>query len=131
MRHLRTQNISLSLIKEMELRGSKIPGVVSLAQGIPSFETNEHIKKAVVEALSLHNIGKYSLSPGLLELREMIEEALRKDGISYDHNNEIIVTVGSIEGLAATLLAILEKGDEVIIPNPSYAAYAEIGRAHV
>lgn len=96
-----------------------------MAQGIPSFETNEHIKKAVIEALTLHNIGKYSLSPGLLELREAIEENLRKDGISYDHNNEIIVTVGSIEGLSATLLAILEPGDEVIIPNPSYASYAE------
>lgn len=128
MQPLRTQNIGLSLIKEMELRGSKIPGVVSLAQGIPSFETNEHIKKAVIEALSLHNIGKYSLSPGLLDLREMIEENLRKDGISYDHYNEIIVTVGSIEGLSAALLAILEKGDEVIIPNPSYAAYAEAVR---
>ena len=128
MQLLRTQNIGLSLIKEMELRGSKIPGVVSLAQGIPSFETNEHIKKAVIESLSLHNIGKYSLSPGLLELREMIEETLRKDGISYDHNNEIIVTAGSIEGLTATLLTILEKSDEVIIPNPSYAAYAEAVR---
>lgn len=128
MRHLRTQHIGLSLIKEMELRGSKIPGVVSLAQGIPSFETNEHIKKAVIEALSLHNIGKYSLSPGLLELREAIEENLRKDGISYDHNDEIIATVGSIEGLTATLLAILKPGDEVIIPNPSYAAYAEAVR---
>ena len=125
---LRTKNIGLSIIKEMELRGSKISGVVSLAQGIPSFETNEHIKKAVIEALSLHNIGKYSLSPGLLELREMIEETLRKDGISYDHNNEIIVTAGSIEGLTSTLLTILEKGDEVIIPNPSYAAYAEAVR---
>lgn len=125
MQPLRTKNIGLSLIKEMELRGSKIPGVVSLAQGIPSFETNEHIKKAVIESLSLHNIGKYSLSAGLLELREAIEENLRKDGISYDHNNEIIVTVGSIEGLSATLLAILEPGDEVIIPNPSYASYAE------
>ena len=69
MQPLRTKNIGLSLIKEMELRGSKIPGVVSLAQGIPSFETNEHIKKAVIESLSLHNIGKYSLSAGLLELR--------------------------------------------------------------
>lgn len=128
MKPLRTQNIGLSIIKEMELRGSKIPGVVSLAQGIPSFETNARVKQAVVEALTLHNIGKYSLSPGLLDLREIIEENLRKDGIFYDHNDEIIVTVGSIEGLTATLLAILDSGDEVIIPNPSYATYAEAVR---
>lgn len=125
MKQLRTKDIGLSLIKEMELRGSKIPGVVSLAQGIPSFETSQHIRTAVIDALNLHNIGKYSLSPGLLDLREMIEENLRKDKISYDHYNEIIITVGSIEGLTAALLAVLEAGDEVIIPNPSYATYAE------
>lgn len=128
MRSLRTQGIGLSVIKEMELRGSKIPGVVSLAQGIPSFETDPRIKSEVLQYLQRPDIGKYSLSPGLLELREMIEDALRKDGIHYDYEHEIIVTVGSIEGLSATLLTLLEEEDEVLIPNPSYATYAEAVR---
>ena len=115
--------IQLSPIKEMEIRSSKIPGVVSLAQGIPSFNTPECIKKKAIEAIENNRTARYSLSPGLLEFREAIEYSLSKQNIFYDFEKEIIVTAGSIEAITATFLAILEPGDEVLIPDPTYTSY--------
>ncbi len=113
----------MSPIKEMEIRSTKIPGVVSLAQGIPSFDTPECIKRRAIEAINEGKTARYSLSPGLLELREAIEYDLAKSEINYDFENEIIVTAGSIEAITASFLALLEPGDEVLIPDPTYTSY--------
>jgi aminotransferase len=122
----RTQNINLSPIKTMELLASKIPDVVSLAQGIPSFDTPEIVKKAAVKALNRGVVAKYSLTYGLLELRETIEQKLAEDGMFYDFEKEIIAVAGSIEGITATLIATIEpQKDEVIIFSPDYTSYAE------
>lgn len=115
--------ISLSPIKEMELRASRIPGVVSLAQGVPSFDTPEVVKNAAIEAIQKGKVAKYSLAPGTLEFRETIAQHLEKENKLYDFENEIIATAGSIEAITATLLAILEPGDEVLIPDPTYTSY--------
>ncbi len=122
---LRTKNINLSPIKEMELRASKVPGVVSLAQGIPSFDTHELIKEGAIEKAKEGKVAKYSLSPGLLELREAIGNRLLEEGMEYDFETEIIITAGAIEAITASLLAVLEKGEEVIIPSPTYTSYQE------
>ena len=115
--------VSLSPIKDMELRASRIPGVVSLAQGVPSFDTPEMIKRAAIDAIEKGKVAKYSLSPGLLELREVIVQKLEKEKKFYDFEEEIIVTAGSIEAITATMLAILLPGDEVLIPDPTYTSY--------
>jgi aminotransferase len=115
--------IDLSPIKEMELRASRIPGVVSLAQGVPSFDTPQTIKRAAVEAIERGKVAKYSLAPGLLELREVIAQKLEQENKYFDFEEEVIVTAGSIEAISATLLAILNPGDEVLIPDPSYTSY--------
>ena len=65
----------------MELRASRIPGVVSLAQGVPSFDTPEAIKRAAIDAIEKGKVAKYSLAPGLLELREVITQKLEKENI--------------------------------------------------
>ncbi|MBN2197972.1 pyridoxal phosphate-dependent aminotransferase [Candidatus Wolfebacteria bacterium] len=122
----RTQKIQLSTIKQMELLASKIPDVVSLAQGIPSFDTPEIIKKAAIKALSRGVAGKYSLTYGLPELRETIEQKLAEDKMYYDYEKEIIATAGSIEGITATLISIIDKQkNEVVLFSPSYVSYAE------
>ena len=72
------KEISLSPIKEMELRASRIPGVVSLAQGVPSFDTPEAVKRRAIEAIEQGRVAKYSLAPGLLELREVIAQKLEE-----------------------------------------------------
>jgi len=121
----RTGEIGLSPIKEMELRASQIPGVVSLAQGIPSFDTPEPIGRYVQEKIASGATSRYSLTPGLPNLREAIAEALARAGMRYDPDNEIIVTCGSIEAISATLLAAVEPGGEVLLPSPSYPSYVE------
>jgi len=118
-----SQKINLSPIKDMELRASRIPGVVSLAQGVPSFDTPETIKRAAIEAIEKGRVAKYSLAPGLLELREVITQKLELENKYYDFEEEVIVTAGSIEAITATMLAILSPGDEVLIPDPTYTSY--------
>ena len=127
-RFRRTAELRLSPIKEMELRAARLPGVVSLAQGIPSFDTPEPIRAYVREKLMGGELSRYSLSPGLPNLREAVADALAKDGMLYDPDGEILITCGSIEAIAATLLAVLEPGHEVLIPSPSYTSYAEVVR---
>lgn len=122
----RIKNLQLSAIKQMELRATKYPDVISLAQGIPSFDTPACIKKCVERALNAGVTAKYSLSPGLPELRKMIKISLAKENMFYDWQKEIIVTAGSIEGLTAAVLAISQPGDEIILPSPTYASHKEV-----
>lgn len=122
----RTKNIKLSTIKQIELEASRYPDAISLAQGIPDFDTPEFIKRRVERALKRGVVAKYSLSPGLPELRELIEESLEKENMHYDWEKEILVTAGSIEGITATIMAITNPGDEVIIPEPTYTSYREV-----
>ena len=122
----RTQKINLSPIKQIELMAAKIPDVISLAQGIPSFDTPEVIKKATIKALNNGLVAKYSLTYGLPDLRETIEEKLAEDGMYYDFENEIVVTAGSIEAITASLITIIDgKKNEIILFSPSYTSYAE------
>ncbi|MBL7057945.1 aminotransferase class I/II-fold pyridoxal phosphate-dependent enzyme [Patescibacteria group bacterium] len=121
----RTQNINLSLIKGIELEATKYCDVVSLALGTPSFDTPDCIKRRVEVALKKGLVAKYSLSPGLPELRELIEITLAKENMYYDWQKEIIVTVGAIEAISATLLTITNPGDEVLIPDPTYTSYRD------
>lgn len=117
--------VELSLIKQMELWAAQRPHAVSLGQGIPSFDTPEPIKRRAIEAIERGLVAQYSLSPGLLELREAIEDQLEREGMSYDFETEIIVTVGAIEAISATLNAVLEPGDEVVTTSPTYASYVQ------
>ncbi|HSP97209.1 MAG TPA: aminotransferase class I/II-fold pyridoxal phosphate-dependent enzyme [Candidatus Dormibacteraeota bacterium] len=119
----RLRGLTLSPIKDVELQASRIPGVVSLAQGIPSFDTPEPIKRFAAERMAEGACARYSVSPGLPALREAIAESLAGDGMPYDPDREILVTVGSIEAIAATLLAHVDEGDEVLVVSPTYASY--------
>ncbi len=122
----RTKNLNLSIIKQIELKASIYPDAISLAQGIPSFDTPKCIKRRVERALSRGVVAKYSLSPGLPELRELIEIQLEQENMFYDWEKEIIVTAGTIQGITASILAITKPGDEIIIPEPTYTSYQEV-----
>jgi aminotransferase len=119
----RMRGLTLSPIKDVELQASRIPGVVSLAQGIPSFDTPEPIKQFVAARMAEGVCARYSVSPGLPQLREAIADSLSADGMRYDPDREILVTVGSIEAIAAALLASIDEGDEVLVVSPTYASY--------
>jgi aminotransferase len=126
MNFSRAKNINLSPIKTIELLASKIPDVVSLAQGIPSFDTPEVVKKAAIKALNRGVVARYSLTYGLPELRETIEQKLAEQGMYYDFEKEIIATAGSIEAITAALISIIDnRRNEVVLFSPSYTSYAE------
>ena len=122
----RTEKMQLSIIKQIEIESSKYINAISLAQGIPDLDTPQYIKGKVAKALARGIVSKYSLSPGLPELRELIAESLATENMFYDWEKEILITAGSIEGITATILTITNPGDEVIIPEPTYTSYREV-----
>lgn len=123
----RVQNITLSATKQMPIIAAQVGGCVSLGQGVPSFGTPEHVVEAVGRALTDDpGVGKYSLQPGLPELRRAIARSLADlKELDYDPDTEIAVTVGAMGALADAFLAIIEPGDEVLLPDPVYASYIE------
>ena len=123
------KQFQLSPIKAIELAASRIPGAISLAQGIPSFRTPQVISDFVKAKIDEGACDKYSLTIGLAELREEIATSMSLEGYCYDPDTEIIVTAGSIEGITASILAATSPGDEVILPSPTYASY--LGSLHI
>ena len=122
----RVRAINISAIKEMPLLAEQVGGCVSLGQGIPSFATPAHIVEAVCRALRDQGAsGKYTLGPGLVELREAVAEDLSRRDIRVDPASEVCITVGAMEGLMAAMLALIDRGDEVILPSPNYASHIE------
>lgn len=100
--------------------------VISLSVGEPDFQTPWAIRKAGIDSLERGKT-KYSSNAGVLELRREIANYLeRKSSLSYNPENEILVTVGGSEAIDACVRAVVAPGDEVIIPQPSYVCYEPI-----
>lgn len=103
---------------------SSLDGVVSLGIGEPDFITPRHIRDAATIALE-KGYTMYSSNYGLLELRQEIAQHLKSHyQVSYDPEQEILITVGTSQGLDLALRATTNQGDEVIIPDPCYVAYS-------
>jgi len=101
-------------------------GVVSLSVGEPDFETPWAIKQAGVEAIQ-NGDTFYCDDMGLPKLREEISKYLKRHyEISYDPKDEILVSVGASEAIDVAFRALLNEGDEVIIPQPAYNSYPPV-----
>ncbi|HBQ27191.1 MAG TPA: pyridoxal phosphate-dependent aminotransferase [Syntrophomonas sp.] len=99
-------------------------GVISLGVGEPDFVTPWHIREACFYSLE-KGYTMYTSNLGLPELREEIASyEKQKIGVSYSPGDEILVTVGVSEAVDLALRALVEPGDEVLIPEPSYVSYA-------
>jgi alanine-synthesizing transaminase len=95
--------------------------VIDLSMGNPDGPTPKHIVDKLVEAAQRQDTHGYSVSKGIPRLRKAIcERYRRRYGVEFDPDAEAIVTIGSKEGLAHLMLACLERGDTVLVPNPSY-----------
>ena len=102
---------------------SEMEDAISLGVGEPDFDTPWHIRDEGIYSLEKGRTF-YTSNAGLKELKIEISKYLdRKYGMKYNYNNEIMVTVGGSEGIDIALRAMLDPGDEVIIPQPSYVSY--------
>lgn len=96
---------------------------ISLGVGEPDFDTPWHIRDEGIYSLEKGRTF-YTSNAGLKELKVEIARYLdRRYGMTYDYNKEIMVTVGGSEAIDIALRAMLDAGDEVIIPQPSYVSY--------
>lgn len=100
--------------------------VISLGVGEPDFPTPWHIRSAGIRSLEQGKT-RYTSNHGLLSMRKEVSNFInRKYGVEYDPEHEILITVGGSEAIDGTIRAIVEPGDEVIIPQPSYVCYEPI-----
>lgn len=119
----RVGRIAKSAIHEMTRLSKEVEDPAFLSWAKPTSDTPEHIKQAAADAIKKGLVGGYSENAGLPELREEIAAKLARDnGIKADPG-EIMVTVGAIEGLAAAVMAVIDPGDEVILPSPTYSTH--------
>ena len=102
---------------------SEMQDVISLGVGEPDFDTPWHIRDEGIYSLEKGRTF-YTSNPGLMPLREEISRYLkRRCDLNYDPRREILVTVGGSEGIDLALRAMLDPGDEVLIPEPCYVSY--------
>jgi N-succinyldiaminopimelate aminotransferase len=100
-------------------------GSINLGQGFPDTDGPEEVREAAVRALREGRGNQYPPGPGIPELRTAIAaHQLRRYGLSYDPDTEVLVTAGATEAIAAALLALVEPGDEVVALEPYYDSYA-------
>ncbi len=122
----RIQNVAPSGIRKFFDLLEDMPDAISLGVGEPDFPTPWHIRDAGIYSLEKGKT-KYSPNAGFSELRRQIAAyLLRRFDLHYDPNGEVLVTVGGSEGIDLALRCILEPGDEVIIPTPSFVCYGPL-----
>jgi len=118
----RARELPLSGIRVIYDKAQTIPNVLHLEIGEPDLPTPGHIAKAGQDAIS-NGFTHYTPSAGIPELREAIARKLRRDnGLDYSPS-EVVVTSGANVGLSLALLALINPGAEVLVPNPGWANY--------
>ena len=120
----RTNKLSPSGIRKFFDLLSSIDGVISLGVGEPDYTTPWHIRESAIESIEKGQT-MYTSNSGMPELRKELARYLKTEyKVDYDPANELLITVGVSEALDLTIRAILDPGDEVILPDPSYVAYS-------
>ena len=110
--------------KSSEMKAQGID-VINLSVGEPDFNTPDHIKDAAKKAVD-NNFSKYSPVPGYMELRKAIVDKLKKEnGLDYT-TSEILVSNGAKQSVCNTIMALVNPGDEVIIPAPYWVSYPQM-----
>jgi L-glutamine---4-(methylsulfanyl)-2-oxobutanoate aminotransferase len=127
----RADTFTESVIREMTRLAQK-HGAINLAQGFPDFPCPPELKAAACTAVN-NDINQYAITWGAQDLREALVERVAKfNGMHFDPAAECTVTCGSTEAMMASMLALIQPGDEVVVPEPFYENYgpdAEISGA--
>jgi aminotransferase len=118
----KVEHFTESVIRDMTRQAMQY-GAVNLAQGFPDFPAPAEIKRAAQEAIGA-DVNQYAITWGAKSLRHAIARQMRQwQGIEVDPEKEIVVCCGSTEAMIATLLAVCNKGDEVVVFEPFYENY--------
>ena len=119
-------SIQISFTRQLFNMAKEYDDVIDFTLGDPDVQPHSAIKQAACRAI-LDGKTRYSQNAGLLELRQTIATYYqRKEGLQYQPDGEIMVSVGAMEGLYLALLSLLNEGDEVIIPAPYYVNYTQM-----
>ncbi|MCM3714090.1 aminotransferase [Alkalihalobacillus oceani] len=122
----RVQSIQPSGIRRFFDLASKMDNIISLGVGEPDFVTPWIVREASISSLE-RGFTAYTANAGLIELRREIAVYMeRRFSVSYDPENEILVTIGASEAIDIGMRAILDEGDEVIVVEPSFVSYAPL-----
>lgn len=119
--------IEPSAIRAVDQRISSIPGIIKLTLGEPDFAVPDHIKAATVAAINA-DWSHYAPSMGYMELRENVAKYLNERFGGQYVAEEVIMTVGATESIAAVMGALFNAGDTIIVPTPEFPLYSAIGR---
>jgi len=134
MESITTQRIPYSEIRKMFDAAKKLEDdgrrVIHLEIGRPDFDTPEHIKEAAIEALRAGKV-HYAANAGVFELRQAIAQKYEKRyGLKYDVGSDVLVTNGVAEGIYLAVHALLNPGDQILIPDPTWINYNIVPLAH-
>ncbi len=119
----RVLQLKKSAIHEMTRLSKEIEDVAFLSWAKPTVDTPDHIKEAAISAINNGLVGGYSENAGIVKLREKIVKKLKQDNNIESDVSQILVTIGAIEGLASSVMALIDPGDEVILPSPTYSTH--------
>jgi aspartate/methionine/tyrosine aminotransferase len=118
----RSTRFTESVIREMTRLCNQHQGI-NLAQGFPDFPASDEIKQAAIDAIRA-DVNQYAITWGAPKLRQaLVAKTQAFTGLAYDPDREVTVCCGSTECMAATLLALVDPGDEVIVFEPFYENY--------
>lgn len=120
------ESLQSSGIRKFFDLAANMKGVISLGVGEPDFVTPWNVRQACIRSIE-QGYTSYTANAGLLELRQEIAKYLKKQfAVSYDPNDEIIVTVGASQALDVAMRAIINPDDEILIIEPSFVSYAPL-----
>jgi len=125
LRSKRITAMPRSVIHMMSALSRDVDDPVSLSWAKPVHGTPEHINAAAIDSIEKGLCSGYSPGLGLPELRESIAVKLRRDNNMPARPDEVLVTVGAIESITAALAAVIDPGDEVLLPSPNYSTHTE------
>jgi aspartate aminotransferase len=125
----RIKRISVSQTLEMSKRSQELRekgvDIIDMSVGQPDFPTPAHIKEAAKEAIN-ENYTFYTPVPGYSDLRKAIVQKFKRENNLEFNKNQIVVTNGAKQALANTILTLINKGDEILVPTPYWVSYAEL-----
>jgi len=119
----RVAQIPKSAIHEMTRLSKEVEDVAFLSWARPTSGAPIHIREGAITAIKEGLVDGYSENQGIFELRKEIVKKLKRDNNINAESSEIIITVGAIEGLTASVMALVDPGDEVIFPSPTYSTH--------